>query len=117
MIRAAARFASVVNLALVALSIALAVGSPAHASPDADFTAFVQSMWPDAQKAGVSRATFDAATRGLEPDLNLPDLVIPGRVQRPPGQPEFVQTPADYLKEFFIQAARRAGAQALRGAA
>ena len=56
-------------------------------------------MWPDAQKLGISRATFDNAARGLEPDLSLPDLSIPGRVQPPPGQPEFVQTPADYLKK------------------
>jgi len=47
----------------------------------------------------VSRATFDAATRGLEPDLTLPDLVIPGRPDRQPAQAEFVQTPAEYLKE------------------
>src|ERR1700687_2950290 len=66
---------------------------------DAAFQAWLQSLWPDAQKLGVSRATFDAATRGVEPDLSLPDLVIPGRVQPPPGQPEFVQTPAQYLKE------------------
>jgi lytic murein transglycosylase len=92
------RFASVVNLALLVLAIALAFGAPAHAA-DPAFAAFLQSTWPEAQKLGVSRATFDAATRGLEPDLSLPDLVIPGRVQRQPGQAEFVQTPVDYLKE------------------
>lgn len=95
MIRGATRF---VVLA-AALLMAPAIGSPACAAADAAFTAFVQSLWPDAQKLGVSRATFDGAVRGLEPDLSLPDLVVPGRVQRPPGQPEFVQTPADYLKE------------------
>ena len=43
---------------------------------------------------------FDAATRGSEPDLSLPELVIPGRPQQAgSGQPEFVETPADYLKE------------------
>ena len=52
----------------------------------------------------MSRATFDIATRGLEPDLTLPDLVLPGRPEQPPaGQPEFVQTPADYLKEPAIE--------------
>jgi lytic murein transglycosylase len=78
--------------------IALALWGPVRAG-DAAFDTWVQSLWPDAQKLGVSRATFDAATRGLEPDLSLPDLVVPGRVQPPPGQPEFVQTPADYLRE------------------
>ncbi len=43
---------------------------------------------------------FDAATRNLEPDLSLPDLVIPGRPEKaPPGQAEFVQTPSQYLRE------------------
>ena len=52
---------------------------------------------------GVSRATFDAATRGLEPDLSLPDLHLPGRPERrPPAQAEFVQTPADYVREASI---------------
>ena len=67
---------------------------------DAAFQAWLQSLWPQAQALGVSRATFDMATRGLEPDLSLPELVIPGRPERKePGQPEFVETPADYLKE------------------
>jgi lytic murein transglycosylase len=67
---------------------------------DAAFQAWLQSLWPQAQELGVSRATFDMATRGLEPDLSLPELVIPGRPERKaPGQPEFVETPADYLKE------------------
>jgi lytic murein transglycosylase len=70
---------------------------------DAAFDAFLQSLWPSAQALGVTRATFDAATRGLEPDLSLPDLVLPGRPQRAPGQAEFVETPADYLKEPVIE--------------
>ena len=53
---------------------------------------------------GVSRTTFDAATRGLEPDLTLPELVLPGRPEKPSGaQPEFVLTPADYIKEPAIE--------------
>ena len=46
---------------------------------DAAFQSWLQSLWPQAQARGVSRATFDLATRGLEPDLSLPDLVLPGR--------------------------------------
>jgi lytic murein transglycosylase len=74
--------------------------TPARA--DASFQAFLQSLWPQAQQMGISRATFDAATRGLEPDLSLPDLVLPGRPPPPGRQAEFVQTPADYLKEPVI---------------
>jgi lytic murein transglycosylase len=81
---------------VVLLSVIFACVS-AHAA-DVDFEKWLQDTWPQAQGLGVSRATFDNAIRGLEPDLSLPDLVIPGRVAREPGQPEFVQTPGEYLK-------------------
>ena len=78
---------------------ALLVLSPS-ARADDGFQAFLQSLWPQAAALGISRATFEQATRGLEPDLTLPDLVLPGRPQQPPpGQAEFIQTPADYLNE------------------
>jgi len=76
----------------------LMLSSPAQAA-DAAFARFLQSTWPEAQRLGVARATFDAAIRGLEPDLALPDLAIPGRPEKAPQQPEFVQTPAQYLRE------------------
>jgi lytic murein transglycosylase len=69
---------------------------------DAAFTQFVASLWGEAQRAGVSRTTFDAATRGLEPDYTLPDLELPGRKPSTAPQAEFVQVPADYLKEASI---------------
>ena len=72
-------------------------------SADAGFTNFIASLWPEAQQAGVSRATFDAQTRGLEPDYKLPDLLLPGRPSTgAPSQAEFVQVPADYVKEASI---------------
>ncbi len=83
--------------ALVCLLTQFAV--PAHAA-DAAFQQWLQGTWPQAQSLGVTRATFDAAIRGLEPDLSLPDLIVPGRPERAqPGQAEFVQTPGEYLKE------------------
>jgi lytic murein transglycosylase len=76
---------------------------PARAAPDAAFTQFIASLWPEAQAEGVSRATFDAETRGLEPDYKLPDLILPGRpATGAPSQAEFVQVPADYIKEASI---------------
>jgi lytic murein transglycosylase len=76
---------------------------PARAAPDAAFTQFIASLWPESQAAGVSRATFDAETSGLEPDYKLPDLILPGRpATGAPSQAEFVQVPADYLKEASI---------------
>ena len=86
------------------LAVSAALAFPRVAVADADFTAWLQSLWPQAQALGVSRATFDAATQGLEPDLTLPDLVLPGRPEKPSaGQPEFVETPAAYLKEPAIE--------------
>jgi lytic murein transglycosylase len=85
-------------LAVIAAWLTVAAISPARA--DAAFRAWLDSQWPAAQALGVSRQTFDAATRGLAPDLSLPDLEIPGRPERPqPGQAEFVSTPAEYLAE------------------
>jgi lytic murein transglycosylase len=69
------------------------------ARADAAFQQWLQSTWPQARELGVSRITFDTATRGLEPDFSLPDLALPGRPETAPQQPEFVQTPAQYLRE------------------
>jgi lytic murein transglycosylase len=88
--------------ALALIAAALLASSSAY-SADAAFQSFLQSLWPDAQKIGVSRPVFDAAIRGLEPDLSLPDLNVPGKADRPPpAQAEFVQTPANYVRESSI---------------
>ncbi|OQW54967.1 MAG: lytic transglycosylase [Proteobacteria bacterium SG_bin9] len=73
------------------------------AAPDPAFTQFIASLWPEAQKAGVSRKTFDAVTRRLEPDYSLPDLILPGRPETgAPAQAEFVQVPSQYVNEGTI---------------
>jgi lytic murein transglycosylase len=91
-------------VAMIAMSL---VSLPARAA-DAAFTQFIATLWPEAQAVGVSRATFDEQTRGLEPDYKLPDLILPGRpATGAPSQAEFVQVPADYIKEASI--ARLAG--------
>lgn len=56
---------------------------------DAQFRAFVTHLWPDARKAGVSRATFDAAFAGLEADPSV--LRVVGK------QAEFVKPVWDYV--------------------
>jgi lytic murein transglycosylase len=84
------------------IAVMMVLSHPARAA-DAGFTQFIASLWPDAQQGGVSRTTFDAATRGLEPDYKLPDLILPGRpATGAPSQAEFVQVPADYVKEASI---------------
>jgi lytic murein transglycosylase len=81
-----------------AFIVTLLLSASSHAA-DAAFQKFLAELWPAAQQLGVARATFEAATRGLEPDLSLPDLAITGRPETAPQQPEFVQTPAQYLRE------------------
>ena len=80
---------------------------------DAAFQAWLQSLWPQAQTLGVSRATFDLATRGLEPDLSLPDLVLPGRPQKAAARTGGIRTDAGRLHERGVdRAACGAGPQA-----
>jgi lytic murein transglycosylase len=82
--------------------LALLLPDAARAA-DAGFSRFIAELWPEAQQAGVSRATFDAVTLGLEPDYKLPDLLLPGRpATGAPSQAEFVQVPADYIKDASI---------------
>ena len=88
--------------AFVSLIATLLLPAPAHAA-DAAFAKFIASLWPDAQAADVSRATFDRETADLEPDYKLPDLILPGRpATGAPAQAELVQVPADYIKEAAI---------------
>src|SRR6266699_5428902 len=97
-------FVGTLNRILRALSVTVVIVgvTPARAA-DAAFTQFIASLWPEAEAAGVPRATFDAETRGLEPDYKLPDLILPGRpATGAPSQAEFVQVPADYIKDASI---------------
>ncbi len=92
------------KIAAAVIAVQAMAAASAHAAPDAAFTQFIASLWPDAQKAGVSRKTFDEQTRGLEPDYKLPDLILPGRpATGAPSQAEFVQVPSDYIKEASIE--------------
>lgn len=96
------QYRTMIKLAVALLWMVLLGSQPIHAA-DAAFTQFIASLWPEAQEAGVSRATFDQQTRGLEPDYKLPDLILPGRpATGAPSQAEFVQVPADYVREGSI---------------
>ncbi|MEA2841506.1 MAG: rane-bound lytic murein transglycosylase [Methylobacteriaceae bacterium] len=65
------------------------LGTPA---PQAgEFQAFLQSLWPAAEKAGVSRATFDTAINGLAPDQAI--------LTRTTRQAEFTITIAQYVAQ------------------
>jgi lytic murein transglycosylase len=89
----------------VALALAVvALGMTANARPAADFRTFIESLWPDAKAAGVSRKTFDTAFAGVEPDYSIPDLDLPGRPKVDnSGQAEFTKTAADYLSKPYLE--------------
>jgi membrane-bound lytic murein transglycosylase B len=78
---------------------ARAVGGPSHplmtpeaiASAASNFERCLESLWPQAAQRGISRRTFDAATRGLAPDLKIMDLLD--------RQPEFEKPIWDYLDD------------------
>ena len=99
-----------IQRAIIALTWLFLLTFAAHAA-DAAFRQWLAAQWPAAQQLGVSRTTFDTATRGLEPDLSLPDLVVPGKPEKQPQQPEFVQTPAQYLREATFERLATRGKQ------
>ncbi len=55
----------------------------------ADFGNCLEGLWPQAERRGVSRETFEHYTSGLTPDLSIMDLLD--------AQPEFNKSPWDYL--------------------
>jgi lytic murein transglycosylase len=73
-----------------------------------NFLRFLEQVWPEAQAMGVSRTTFDAALSGVEPDLTLPDLALPGKSEVK-GQGEFTKTPAEYLNVDYLAALSKQG--------
>ena len=48
-----------------------AAASAPKAAHHGDFSSFIAALWPDAEKQGVSRKTFDAAFRGVTPDPSI----------------------------------------------
>ena len=56
----------------------------------ADFGNCLEGLWPQAERRGVSRETFEHYTSGLTPDLSIMDLLD--------AQPEFNKSPWDYLE-------------------
>src|SRR5438552_13605807 len=55
----------------------------------ADFKNCLERTWPDAARRGISRASFDQFTAGLEPDVKIMDFVD--------AQPEFTKAFWDYV--------------------
>ena len=89
------------GMRIAAAALVVALSGPAGGA-DA-FRAFIEGLWPEAQALGVSRATFDAAFKGLKPDLSLPDLLIEGRKRDDSaGQAEFTKSAMEYLNPKYL---------------
>jgi membrane-bound lytic murein transglycosylase B len=71
--------------------VLLALASPVLARPTESFEAFVRGFEKTALAAGVTAETYRAATAGLTPDPNVPNLVS--------NQPEFTTPVWDYIEK------------------
>lgn len=67
----------------------LGLAPDAAVAQSSSFQSFLQGLWPEAQKRGVSRATFEAAFAGVTPDPKVMELTR--------RQPEFRETTEQYL--------------------
>jgi lytic murein transglycosylase len=77
----------------------------AIAEATANFQGCVSSLWPRAEARGVSRRTFEQATRGLEPELKIMELVD--------SQPEFSKPIWEYLDKLVSDQRIAAGREAV----
>ena len=94
-----------VAAALIAASCLLPPVVARAAPAPGDFAAFVSGLWPEAERAGVPRATFDAAFATLTPDPSLAPLIR--------AQPEFSKPIGAYLAAQVTPARIAAGRAAL----
>jgi lytic murein transglycosylase len=127
-----AEFARAATLAMLIAVLSL-VPYPAPAADEPDiaayrraveqlFAAWLQALWPDAEAAGVSRATFEGNIKGLKLNWSLPHLVLPdpagpegpplpkslAKAAAPKHQPEF-DSPAFYFKDSTLTALAATG--------
>lgn len=104
-----------VHLRLIVIPLGVAVLCPLPASA-ADVNALFRTwlandLWPEAKSRGISKATFDAAFSGVKPNLDLPDLVMPGEKPKTPKkqhQAEF-GSPGNYFAEKTVGAVTSGG--------
>jgi membrane-bound lytic murein transglycosylase B len=99
------RIRTVVGGVLLFLAAFAAVPAGAE-TRDAAFARYLENLWPAAHRAGVSRKTFDAATRNLAPD---PEVLDHAR-----KQPEFTLTAGKYLARLITEERVKDGQAALK---
>lgn len=96
---------------LVLLTLPFASAASAARVDDLFREWLVSDLWPEAQARGISRETFDAAFAGVKPNLDLPDLVMPGEKAKTPKkqhQAEF-GSPGNYFAVKTIGAVTAGG--------
>jgi lytic murein transglycosylase len=76
---------------LALIGIMLLSCATAHAQPQGSFDTFVREAWPDAQKQGVTRPTFDTAMRGVTPDQRV--------ITATQRQPEYGKPVGNYVND------------------
>jgi lytic murein transglycosylase len=94
------QFAVLAIWAMLALSFARPAFAEAVSAEG--FRTFLVTFRATAIKEGIRPEVYDTVTRGLTPDFSLPDLDIPSRAGKGPGQPEFIRTPEQYLNEKYL---------------
>ena len=103
---------------LIAL-VAILFAAPAHAAvnraaTERAFQAWLtEEIWPEAQAAGVSRKTFDAALDGVTLDWDLPELAPPGA----PPPPHTTEVQAEFRSPGAYFDQKNLNAQAATGRA
>ncbi len=82
------------------------------AGVEAQFRQWLEAdLWPEAKRAGVSKAVFDSAFSGVDLDWDLPDLAPPGFPKpkaRAQSQAEF-RSPGAYFSEKSLQGLAASG--------
>jgi len=93
-------------LSLLALLAAISIlGVPERASAAQSFAAWVEQFWPVARAAGITRATYDRAFKGLTPD--------PKVIEAANFQPEYVKPIGEYIDRVVSDKRIAAGKQKL----
>ncbi|HVT55606.1 MAG TPA: lytic murein transglycosylase, partial [Xanthobacteraceae bacterium] len=77
----------------------------ALAAAKANFAYCIESLWPQAAHRHISRRTFEAQTRGLQPDMKIMELLD--------KQPEFTRPVWDYLDDLVNESRINAGRAAI----
>ena len=100
--------------AILGVCMALPLAAQDRAGVERQFRTWLdQTVWPRADRAGVSRGTFEEAFRGVSLNWDLPDLVPPGTAPLAPRrqrQAEF-GAPGRYFGRGAVEAAASGGRQ------